>query len=43
MILLKQFAQTYLEVFPEILKILPDPPGPNLYAYISNAENLSKY
>jgi len=41
MILLKQLAQTYREVFSEIFLILPES-SPKLYAYSSNAEALAK-
>jgi len=42
MILLKQLAQTYLEVFPEFLKSFPNIPSTS-YAYSSIAKTLAKY
>jgi len=40
MVLLRQLAQTYREVFPELFKSCPNLP-PNSYAYSSNAETLA--
>jgi len=42
MILLKQLAQTYREVFPEFFKSCPNL-RPTSYACSSDAENLAKY
>jgi len=40
MILLRQLAQTYREVFPEFFESFPV--SPTSYAYSSNAESLAK-
>jgi len=42
MVQLKQLAQTYWEVFPEIFWSCPNLP-PTSYAYCSNVQTLANY